>query len=87
MRRKVGIKFCGGCNPNYDRVAALERIRSRLVAVVEFVRFDRKDTVISLAIKGCDTECFALNRFDGKPLIVLTRWEDIDRVSAQIESL
>lgn len=24
---KVGIKYCGGCNPRYDRVAAVNQLK------------------------------------------------------------
>ena len=87
MHCKVGIKFCGGCNPNYDRVAALERIRSHLNPDVEFVRFDCKNAVCILFIKGCDTECIDLNRFGQTRQIMLTCWEDIQCVIAQIKNL
>lgn len=86
MHCKIGIKFCGGCNPNYDRVAALERIQSRLSSEVEFVRFDCKNIDFILFIKGCDTECVDLNRFGLTPQVRLTRWEDIQSVITQIEN-
>ncbi|MDR2163536.1 MAG: hypothetical protein LBO70_06330 [Clostridiales Family XIII bacterium] len=28
----VGVKFCGGCNPGYDRRAAYEKIRRNVMA-------------------------------------------------------
>ena len=33
---KVGIKYCGGCNPRYDRVAAVNQLK-REFPQVEFV--------------------------------------------------
>lgn len=25
-RRQIGVRYCGGCNPRYDRVALVKRI-------------------------------------------------------------
>lgn len=87
MPCKIGIKYCGGCNPNYNRVAAMERIRSCLGPEVEFVRYDCKDAICILIIKGCDTECIDLNGYGQTHLIMLSCWEDIQSVIAQIKNL
>ena len=26
---RIGIKYCGGCNPRYDRVAAVKELQQR----------------------------------------------------------
>jgi DNA-directed RNA polymerase subunit L len=33
---KYGVKFCGGCNPRYQRKEALEEIEKALKEIVEF---------------------------------------------------
>jgi len=34
---RVGLKYCGGCNPEYDRVALVRHIEKSLQGKVEFV--------------------------------------------------
>lgn len=51
---KCAIKFCGGCNPSYDRGAAYRNISSQLAGVAEFslpkddVQYD-----VLLILRGC----------------------------------
>ena len=52
---KVGIKYCGGCNPYYDRVALVKEIEARLNGQVQFVSHQAADSDLILAIEGCRT--------------------------------
>ena len=54
---RVGVKFCGGCNPRYDRGEALQRIRAACgdVAVFETAAEGSRYDVL-LIIRGC-TQC------------------------------
>ena len=49
---KVGIKYCGGCNPYYDRVALVKRIENRLQGKVEFVSAANDEVDLVLAVEG-----------------------------------
>ena len=73
---KVGIKYCGGCNPYYDRVALVNRIESRLQGKVEFVSPDNDMVDLVLAVEGCQTACADLSFFQGKAIHVISRNED-----------
>ncbi|MDR1496610.1 MAG: hypothetical protein LBS67_06820 [Clostridiales Family XIII bacterium] len=68
----MGFKFCGGCNPVYDRRAAYEKIRSDVCVraaergvevsfepVREGVRYDAL-----LVICGCANRCASLTAYD-----------------------
>ncbi len=73
---KVGIKYCGGCNPYYDRAALVKQIESRLKGNVEFVSPDNDDADLVLAVEGCQTACADLGSFQGKAIHIISRRED-----------
>jgi hypothetical protein len=54
---KVAIKFCGGCNPAYDRVDMFERIRETAADQIEWLRFDDEGWETVLLICGCLKAC------------------------------
>jgi hypothetical protein len=55
--QRIAIKYCGGCNPDYDRVVLVKRIKENLNDLVEFVSLDDRDIDLVLAIEGCQTAC------------------------------
>ncbi|MEJ2283883.1 MAG: hypothetical protein P8X85_09840 [Desulfobacterales bacterium] len=74
---KVGIKYCGGCNPYYDRVALVKQIESRLRGKVEFVSPDGDHVDLVLAVEGCQTACADLSSFQGKTIHIISQKEDV----------
>ena len=60
---RVGVKYCGGCNPEYDRVALVEQIKERLEGKVSFVPPESEGVDIILAVHGCRTACADLSGF------------------------
>jgi len=82
---KVAIKYCGGCNPDYDRVALVKRIKERLRGKVEFVSRENEDIDLVLAIEGCKTACADLGMFKGAKIIVITRIENIQNLLHELE--
>jgi len=54
----IGIKYCGGCNPRYDRVAAVAAAKEKLGARYEFAWAEAGplyDHV--LVVCGCQVKC------------------------------
>ena len=72
---KIGIKYCGGCNPRYDRVAMGNRFVRILDQSVEWVSPDDPEAEMILVIVGCDTACVDLIRFQGRSLMVVKNEE------------
>ncbi len=68
---RVRVKYCGGCNPSYDRVALVEALKERLSGRVVLVTDDREIAGV-LAVQGCDTACADVSAFEGKPIFFLT---------------
>lgn len=60
-KKKIGIKYCGGCNPTYDRVELVQQIKSRLEARFLFIRHDQQDLDGLLLINGCHRSCAGKN--------------------------
>lgn len=54
MRRAV--KYCGGCNPRYDRVAAVRRLEERLGEVLPSAQPGTEYDQI-FVICGCSARC------------------------------
>jgi hypothetical protein len=75
---KVGIKYCGGCNPDYDRVALVKQLESRLQGKVEFVSHENADLDLVLAVEGCKTACADLSSFDEKKIRMISQSEDAE---------
>ena len=73
---KVGIKYCGGCNPYYDRVALVKLIESRLRGKVKFVAPDCDHVDLVLVVEGCQTACADLSSFQGKTIHIISQKED-----------
>jgi len=61
---KIGVRFCGGCNPRYDRGEALDIIRKskpndEFVHAVEGEEYD-----MLLVIGGCTNCCASFDHFN-----------------------
>lgn len=87
MAIKVGVKYCGGCNPKYDRVELVEGIRKRLDGRADFVVADSENVDLILAIEGCETACANLSVFEGKRIFIVTGVEDAERFFKLIDDL
>jgi phage gp36-like protein len=83
---KVGIKYCGGCNPYYDRVALVKQIESRLRGKVEFVSPHSDHVDFVLAVEGCQTACADLSAFQGKTIHIISRKEDAVKFLQKIQN-
>ena len=81
---KVGIKYCGGCNPGYDRVALADFVKKSLHGRVEFVSLDSEAIDAVLAIEGCKTCCADLSSFDGKQVYFISQIEDAGKFLQKI---
>ena len=61
IRKKIGMKYCGGCNPTYERVEMVERVQSRLEDRFLFLRHDQQDLDGLILINGCPRSCATEN--------------------------
>jgi len=57
MGTRVALKYCGGCDPGFDRVQYFNRIRIAAGDFIEWVGLDDRDFEVVLVISGCETAC------------------------------
>ena len=77
-RLKIGLKYCGGCNPDYDRVAVKDQIEKSLKDKILFVSPESDDKEMILAIEGCKIACADLSHFRGLKIWKITSVEDAE---------
>jgi len=89
MAPLCGIKFCGGCNPRYDRGLALEKLRSNFNGEIE-MRFAEEniDYDILLVIGGCTNCCASYQQYRAKKDI-LKMWDEghIESITSTINEM
>jgi hypothetical protein len=87
---RVGLKYCGGCNPEYDRVALVKHIQESLQGRIAFVSPESEGVGLILAVEGCSTACADLSAFQGMDIRVITNITGAERfikeIRAQLES-
>jgi len=57
MRKRVALKYCGGCDQGFDRVEYFQKIQDAAGDLIEWVTLDDPDFECILVISGCDTAC------------------------------
>lgn len=80
---RAALKYCGGCNPGYDRVLLADTVREQFVGRVEFVAAGScADVDLVLVLAGCDTACADLSAFEGCETVVISSTKDAERMIA-----
>ena len=84
---KCGVKFCGGCNPHYQRGDAYRRIASDIPEIVfehaeEGVEYD-----VLLVIGGCTACCAGYDQYTVKGDVIKMWSEDqINDIESKLSS-
>jgi hypothetical protein len=60
-KKRVGIKYCGGCNPTYERVEIIEKIQFRLGDQFFFCQVGDEQVEASVLVSGCPRACARQN--------------------------
>jgi len=55
--KKIGIKYCGGCNPAYERVEMIEKVQFRLGDQFLFHRHGDEEVEALILVSGCPRAC------------------------------
>ncbi|MCK9362403.1 MAG: hypothetical protein M0P74_02195 [Syntrophales bacterium] len=79
----MGLKYCGGCRAQYDRVALVDDLRERLAEKAEFIAADSEDAEEILIVCGCSTSCAKVE--SALPKLYLTSPKDADSAVEQIK--
>ncbi|WP_206458496.1 hypothetical protein [Anaerovorax sp. IOR16] len=74
---KCGVRFCGGCNPRYDRGKVLEEIKESL-SEIDFEYACEEETYdVILVIGGCTNCCASYEQFKTKEGVI-KMWDSAD---------
>ena len=76
---RIGIKFCGGCNPEFDRGLMANRIAETLKGKAKVVPLEEGEVEAVIAVEGCPTACADLDSFSDVPIYKITSEEEGDR--------
>ena len=57
IRKKIGIKYCGGCNPTYERVEVIEKVQFRLGDQFLCHHHGDEDIEALILVSGCPRAC------------------------------
>lgn len=66
---RVGVKFCGNCNPHCDMPALLAGLSARMPDVV-FVGWNDGNFDVLLVLNGCPAACATRPAFAGPVILV-----------------
>jgi hypothetical protein len=76
---RIGVKYCGGCNPGYDRGLPASKIQNQLSKKVLMVSPEEEADVI-IAVQGCPTACADLSPFEESNILHITDTGDLQPV-------
>lgn len=83
-RRQVGVRYCGGCNPRYDRVAAARWLAEQCPQA-DFVPA-RPGLPLTVLLCGCSAQCPRRDDLDGE-VLSLWRPEQLEQAARRLQTL
>ena len=83
----VGLKYCGGCTPRYDRVEFVHRLQEKISGHVRLVHYDDSRAGHILVVTGCESACVDTEPFRDKTVHLVFREEDLGRIAEELLSL
>ena len=82
----VGIKYCGGCNPSFDRVAFAQKLMENHNDLNFESAGETRYYDLLVLVNGCTRAC-ALNKARGKKTISVDSLSQFDYVNRSISEL
>ena len=56
-KKRIALKYCGGCDPAYDRVKYWRRIAEQAEGKIDWVSIEEPPFEAVLLINGCSKAC------------------------------
>lgn len=86
---ECGIRFCGGCNPRYNRADALKTLEEEFKGEINFVIAEENVLYdFLLVIAGCTNCCASYEQFKAKESVIkLSDEADIEKIVKIIKEL
>ncbi|HOI08329.1 MAG TPA: hypothetical protein PK213_14475 [Deltaproteobacteria bacterium] len=83
---KAGLKYCGGCRPDYDRTAAVKDIVKELGEGFELTGADDEESDLIIVVTGCKTACVDTSKLPDKPVRFISSLEDAQRFKEDMKN-
>lgn len=77
----IGIKYCGGCNPRYNRKKIVELLEERFSHKFEAADTEREYDML-VVICGCSSSCASYSQYNVKNRNIFMMNSEIDFDSA-----
>ncbi len=85
---KCAVKFCGGCNPRYDRGDAYKKIRGALSDKILFsYPEDGKSYDMLLIIKGCTGCPYTYEEINAHRRVVITDSQQLETLLSDMRNI
>lgn len=82
------VKFCGGCNPRYDRGSAYKTIAQQVSDIAAFsLPRENEHYDLLLILKGCTGCPYTYEEIDAEHRIICVCDEDVGSAPERIRSL
>jgi len=78
---KLRVKYCGGCNPDIDRGAVVERLRKLTADACQEVEWSGDDPDVIVLVNGCPHACLEQDNFpvDRRTMCISVQGTHVDR--------
>ena len=88
-KTEIGVRYCGGCNPRYDRVALVKRLESLLSGMTLVPARPGVPYPAVVVACGCPSRCANVSdlALPAGKLIYLSGWEDLLPAKGWLETL
>jgi len=83
--KRIGLKYCGGCNPSYDRVEYVRAIQEAASDRIEWVSLEEGRFGTLLLVSGCDKQCVEMAEYEASGCRII-RIKDSRRTPSEILS-
>ena len=84
--KRIGVLFCGGCNPVYDRERLYRQLKQHYGSSIIFEFYRESDEYdLLLIINGCSSECL-INEEYQFPFVCLDSG-DVKRAAQKIDNV
>ena len=84
---KIGIKYCGGCNPRYDRGAAVRQFQTQFPELSCSPARTGEHYDLLLVLCGCTARCAEIAGLEASKVCWVCRQEEIPTAVEALEAL
>lgn len=85
---KAMIKFCGGCNPRYDRAEVFRKIRDHFAGEIEFLSPEPgKKYDLILIITGCGSCQIFEELSQSDTIVFVNSFQEVDDKIQELEKI